>query len=147
MKNRFITRPIGSKIPSGIRSFPIVSTVFLNIKHWPHGPVTNATHYGGNLKGIIDKLPYLAQLGITGLYLTPVFESPSTHKYDTTDYFRIDPEFGTMDDLKDLVKQAHELKIKVMLDAVFTPCRSSFQSMGPGEIRSEKSVSGLVLFQ
>lgn len=87
--------------------------------HWPRGPVTNATHYGGNLKGIIEKLPYLAHLGITGLYLTPVFESPSTHKYDTTDYFKIDPEFGTMDDLKDLVKQAHELKIKVMLDAVF----------------------------
>lgn len=88
-------------------------------KNWPLGPVTNATHYGGNLKGILEQLPYLADLGITGLYLTPIFESPSTHKYDTTDYFKIDPDFGTLDDLKLLVKTAHDLGIKVMLDAVF----------------------------
>lgn len=88
-------------------------------KHWPTGPVTNATHYGGNLKGIREKLSYLSELGITGLYLTPVFASPTTHKYDTSDYFMIDPEFGTLEDLKDLVKQAHALGIKVMLDAVF----------------------------
>lgn len=96
-------------------------------EHWPRGPVTNATHYGGNLKGIIEKLPYLAKLGITGLYLTPIFESPSTHKYDTSDYFKIDPDFGTLDDLKTLVKTAHELKIKVMLDAVFNHAGLHFE--------------------
>ena len=95
-------------------------------KAWPRGPVTNATHYGGNLQGIIDKLPYLSELGITGLYLTPIFESPSTHKYDTTDYFRIDPDFGTLEDLKELVKKAHDLNIKVMLDAVFNHAGSHF---------------------
>jgi cyclomaltodextrinase len=95
-------------------------------KHWPAGPVTNATHYGGNLQGIIDKLDYLAELGITGLYLTPVFESPSTHKYDTTDYFRIDPDFGTTEDLKELVHKAHSLGIRVMLDAVFNHAGAQF---------------------
>ncbi len=95
-------------------------------KQWPLGPVTNATHYGGNLLGIIDKLDYLADLGISGLYLTPVFESPSTHKYDTTDYFRIDPEFGTAEDLKELVKKAHSLGIRVMLDAVFNHAGTQF---------------------
>lgn len=95
-------------------------------KNWPTGPVTNATHYGGNLPGIIEKLPYLAELGITGLYLTPIFESPSTHKYDTTDYFRIDPEFGTTEDLKELVKKAHALGMKVMLDAVFNHAGATF---------------------
>ncbi|KAF0226791.1 MAG: alpha amylase [Erysipelotrichaceae bacterium] len=88
-------------------------------KSWPQGSVVNATHYGGNLKGIIDKLPYLSQLGISGLYLTPIFESPSTHKYDTSDYFKIDSEFGTLEELKELVGKAHGLGIKVMLDAVF----------------------------
>jgi len=96
-------------------------------KHWPLGPVTNATHYGGNLIGIIDKLPYLAELGISGLYLTPIFESPSTHKYDTTDYFKIDPEFGSIKDLKILVMKAHELGIKVMLDAVFNHAGIHFE--------------------
>jgi glycosidase len=96
-------------------------------KHWPLGPVTNATHYGGNLLGIIDKLPYLAELGISGLYLTPIFESPSTHKYDTTDYFKIDPDFGNLEDLKLMVKIAHDLGIKVMLDAVFNHAGIHFE--------------------
>jgi len=99
--------------------FPDRFNCFPHKTSWPQGPVINATHYGGNLKGIIEKLPYLLNLGISGLYLTPVFESPSTHKYDTSDYFKIDPEFGTLDDLKELVRKAHELGIKVMLDAVF----------------------------
>ena len=95
--------------------------------HWPTGPVTNATHYGGNLKGITAKLPYLADLGITGLYFTPVFASPSTHKYDTTDYFTIDPDFGTLEDLQTLVKTAHTLGMKVMLDAVFNHAGLHFE--------------------
>lgn len=74
---------------------------------------------GGDLKGITEKLPYLAELGITALYLTPVFTSVSNHKYDIEDYYNIDPMFGTNDDLKELVNKAHSLGIKVVLDAVF----------------------------
>lgn len=75
--------------------------------------------FGGDLEGIIQQLDYLVELGINGLYLTPVFESPSNHKYDTMDYFKIDPHFGTEADFKRLVELAHERGLKVMIDAVF----------------------------
>jgi cyclomaltodextrinase len=75
--------------------------------------------HGGTLKGVIEKLPYLQKLGITGLYLTPVFKSPTAHKYDTTDYYQIDPNFGTKQELKSLVKEAHDRGMKVLLDGVF----------------------------
>lgn len=86
---------------------------------WGNLPVHNHEIYGGNIQGIIEKLPYLSALGINGIYFTPMFESPSAHKYDTTDYFKIDPQFGTNDDFKELISQAHALGIKVMLDGVF----------------------------
>lgn len=50
--------------------------------------------FGGDLQGIIDKLDYLEELGVNGIYLTPIFSSPSNHKYDTLDYYSIDPHFG-----------------------------------------------------
>lgn len=75
--------------------------------------------YGGNLRGIVSKLTYLQDLGINGIYLTPIFQSPSDHKYNTTDYQRIDPDFGTEEIFRELVDTAHSLGIKVMIDAVF----------------------------
>lgn len=81
--------------------------------------VTPKSFAGGDLKGITDKLPYLSELGITAVYLTPVFTSISNHKYDISDYYTVDPMFGTNSDLKKLVKKAHSLGIRVVLDAVF----------------------------
>ncbi len=78
--------------------------------------------YGGDLRGIIGKLDYLSALGVTGIYLTPVFASPSNHKYDTVDYYRVDEMFGSAADLKELVQAAHERGMKVLLDAVFNHC-------------------------
>ena len=75
--------------------------------------------FGGDLQGIIDHLDYLQDLGITGLYLCPIFESPSNHKYNTTDYFEIDRHFGDKETFRQLVDQAHLRGMKVMLDAVF----------------------------
>lgn len=75
--------------------------------------------YGGDLQGIINKLDYLQELGITGIYMTPINESPSNHKYNTTDYERIDPHFGDEQTMKQLVQKAHEKGIRIMLDAVF----------------------------
>lgn len=75
--------------------------------------------FGGDLQGIIEHLDYLQDLGITGLYLCPIFESPSNHKYNTTDYFEIDRHFGNKETFRQLVEQAHLRGMKVMLDAVF----------------------------
>ncbi|MCL1786614.1 MAG: glycoside hydrolase family 13 protein [Defluviitaleaceae bacterium] len=86
---------------------------------WETGAPKHRNFFGGDLRGIIEKLPYLQRLGITGLYMTPVFKAPSNHKYDIADYFEIDPHFGTLADLKELVQKAHAMGMKVMLDAVF----------------------------
>lgn len=84
--------------------------------------VRNDMFFGGDLEGVIEKLDYIQELGATGIYFTPIFKSPSTHKYDTEDYFQIDPQFGNLDTMKRLVKEAHKRGIKVMLDAVFNHC-------------------------
>lgn len=73
----------------------------------------------GTLQGISDKIPYLQELGITVIYMTPVFVSPSEHKYNTSDYYKIDPSFGDTEGLRALVSKAHLHGIRVILDAVF----------------------------
>jgi len=88
-------------------------------ENWETGKPTYRNFFGGNLAGITEKLPWLAELGISGLYLTPVFCSPSNHKYNTEDYFAVDPHFGDIGELKELVRQAHRLNMRVMLDGVF----------------------------
>ncbi|QII82459.1 glycoside hydrolase family 13 protein [Jeotgalibaca arthritidis] len=75
--------------------------------------------YGGDIQGIIDKLDYLEDLGINGIYLTPIFTAPSNHKYDTTDYYEIDPHFGDKALFRQFVEEAHRRDMRVMLDAVF----------------------------
>jgi len=90
-----------------------------NTLPWGLDPPKPTSFYGGDIQGVIDQLDYLKELGITGIYLTPIFESPSNHKYDTTNYFRIDSQFGDEWLLKKLIQRCHERGIKVMLDAVF----------------------------
>lgn len=72
--------------------------------------------YGGNLYGVIDKLDYLADLGVGAIYMTPIFKSLSNHKYDTTDYYEVDSYLGGNEALKELTTKAHEKGIKVILD-------------------------------
>ncbi len=80
----------------------------------------------GDLRGIINRLDYLndgsdgdgLSLGVEGIWLSPIFTSGSYHKYDCNDYYEIDPEFGTMDDLRELVEKCHERNVKVILDLV-----------------------------
>ena len=93
---------------------------------WRKGEVTNEERFGGNLNGIREKLSYLADLGITGIYLNPIMEAESNHKYDTTDYTKIDPYFGTEEDFTALVREAHTYGIRVMVDAVFNHCGRQF---------------------
>ncbi|WP_125153547.1 glycoside hydrolase family 13 protein [Clostridium rectalis] len=75
--------------------------------------------YGGNLLGIIKKLKYLKELGVNLIYLNPIFESRSNHKYDTGNYKKIDPMFGDENILKELIKEAKKLNIYIILDGVF----------------------------
>ncbi len=77
---------------------------------------------GGDLDGITQKLDYLISLGINCIYLTPVFKSPSNHKYDIEDYYAVDERFGGKEGLITLVKKAHERGVKVVMDAVFNHC-------------------------
>ena len=77
--------------------------------------------YGG-INGIRRRLGYLADLGVTALWLTPVFKSMSYHGYDITDYYDIDKRYGTIDDYKALVREAHEHGLKIIMDIVFNHC-------------------------
>ena len=85
----------------------------------PPDPSTGGEYYGGDLAGIRSKLPYLHDLGVTVLYLNPIFSSASNHGYDTRDYNRIDPRFGTQADFEGLVGDAAKLGMHVILDGVF----------------------------
>ena len=83
------------------------------------GKVLNNDFYGGNLKGIIEKLPYLKSLNVSAIYLNPIFKAYSNHRYDTGDFFNIDPMLGDENDLKELVDTAKKFGINIILDGVF----------------------------
>lgn len=85
-------------------------------------PPTRECFMGGDIPGIIKKLDYIKDLGVTCLYLTPIFAAPSNHKYDTVDYYEIDPAFGTKDDFRTLVEAVHQRGLKIILDGVFNHC-------------------------
>ncbi|MSR92378.1 glycoside hydrolase family 13 protein [Inconstantimicrobium porci] len=99
-----------------------------NVKEWalPNQSVKNSECYGGDLQGIINKLDYLKELGITGIYMTPINVSKSNHKYDTTDYYKIDTNFGDKQTMQKLVSEAHKRNIRIMLDGVFNHCGEDF---------------------
>lgn len=83
------------------------------------GEITNSDYFGGDLEGIIQKLDYLQSLGITCIYLNPIFEAHSNHRYDTADYTKVDPLLGTKEDFIRLCKEANKRGIHIMLDGVF----------------------------
>lgn len=86
----------------------------------PWGDIPNPKSFaGGDIPGITKKLDYIQGLGVNSVYLTPVFQSISNHKYDISDYKRIDESFGTNEDFHELVKEVHKRDMKIILDAVF----------------------------
>lgn len=86
---------------------------------WGSTAPTPTNFFGGDLEGVIKNIDYLTELGITGIYFTPIFKAHSNHKYDTIDYLEIDPQFGDNETFKRMVQVCHEKGIKIMLDAVF----------------------------
>ena len=91
-----------------------------------HSKPTRENMFGGNLAGIVDKLDYIASLGVNAVYLCPIFKSNSNHRYHTVDYFEIDPVLGSLKDFDRLVKKAHALGLRVILDGVFNHCSRGF---------------------
>ncbi len=85
-----------------------------------NGHVWNNDYFGGDLDGIIEKLPYLHNLGVTCIYLNPIFEAHENHRYNTANYRRIDPLLGTNEDFARLCNEAHIYGISVILDGVFS---------------------------
>ena len=85
-----------------------------------HNNIWNDEFFGGNFEGIIEKLPYLKKMNVTTIYLNPIFESVSSHRYDTGDYLKADPLLGSNEDFARLCKKASKLGMRVMLDGVFS---------------------------
>lgn len=86
------------------------------------GDILEWDFYGGTLRGVREKLDYLADLGVTVIYLNPIFEAASNHRYDTADYLRIDPMLGDEEEFCALAREAAERGISIMLDGVFNHC-------------------------
>lgn len=106
---------------------------------WYKAPITPMDDLHGNLRGIIEHLDYIKDLGIDVVYLTPIFKSNSCHKYDTIDYYQVDPSFGTTEDLKELVQKSHERGMKVVLDAVYNHTGREFFAFQDILEKGEKS--------
>ncbi|HET9494802.1 MAG TPA: glycoside hydrolase family 13 protein, partial [Chloroflexia bacterium] len=88
-------------------------------REWGERPTGGNDFFGGDLQGVIDRLEYLQSLGVNAIYFNPIFAAPSNHRYDTTDYTRIEPSLGTLDTFRDLIARARERGIRVVLDGVF----------------------------
>ena len=104
-----------------------VSTEPTNVSSWPRGVTYEIFVQSfcdsdgdgiGDIKGMTAKLDYLQDLGVEGIWLMPMNPSPSYHKYDVTDYYGIHPDYGTLDDFKEFIRQAHSRNIKVVMDMV-----------------------------
>ena len=97
------------------------------VEPWNSDRVQNEFRFGGNIKGIIDSIDYLHDLGITLLYMTPLFLSDTSHRYNTFDYYQIDPLLGTKEELATLCKLLHEKGMRLILDGVFNHCGLGFE--------------------
>ena len=120
------------------------------------GTVLNNDFFGGNFRGITEKLDYIASLGVTILYLNPISKSFSSHRYDTGDYKTPDPMLGTEEDFSELCKQAHARGIRVVLDGVYSHTGSNslyfnrygtFEGLGAYQSQSSPYYSWYTFYQ
>lgn len=96
-----------------------------NVQAWGSPPTIHGFQ-GGDLRGILQKFDYLLDLGVNALYLNPIFLAPSTHRYNTHDYYAIDPMLGDSQDFRALLETAHANGMRVILDGVFNHCGRGF---------------------
>ena len=120
--DRFCRLPDAAVDPSGLVGDRWIHRDWSDLPEWrpdPDGEVRNRDFFGGTLRGIASRLPYLAELGVETIYLCPIFESASNHRYNTADYRKIDPLLGTEADFQALCDAAGALGIRILLDGVF----------------------------
>jgi cyclomaltodextrinase / maltogenic alpha-amylase / neopullulanase len=110
-----------------------------DVADWTNDVPTRDNFFGGDLAGMIRRLPYLEDLGITALYLTPVFAAGTNHRYDTHDYLRVDPLLGDNGRLREFVQEAHARGIRVLLDGVFNHAGDGFFAFQDVVARGERS--------
>ncbi len=99
---------------------------YVSEEQWYKTPIEWNDKLCGDLWGIINKLDYLKELGVDIVYLTPIFKANTEHKYDTVDYYQVDPDFGGNEALKELVVQIHKRGMYIMLDGVFNHTSDKF---------------------
>ena len=141
----------GTPCPNGrgaawaIRFFPDrfrrepVETDTEPVEPWTSTRVQNQYRFGGNLRGILKAVPYLRDLGVKMIYTTPLFLSDSSHRYNTFDYFKIDPLLGTEDDLRALCDELHKNDMRIVLDGVFNHCGLQFAPFADAMEKGEAS--------
>jgi cyclomaltodextrinase / maltogenic alpha-amylase / neopullulanase len=95
------------------------------VSAWGEAP-TRENFFGGDLQGVISKLDYLQDLGVNAIYLNPIFQARTNHRYDTSDYFKVDPMLGDKAVLKELVRQMHARGMHIIFDGVFNHCGDGF---------------------
>jgi glycosidase len=96
-----------------------------NVQPWGSKP-TKWGFQGGDLRGILDHFDYFLDLGISALYLNPIFRATSNHRYNTSNYYEIDPKLGTMTDFISLLERSHQSGVRIILDGVFNHCGRGF---------------------
>lgn len=123
--------PPGKKLPPNKQYFHLVEDWYdvSSLKSNPYrhdGKPDWWSFYGGDIEGVRQKLGYLEDLGITVIYFNPLFEAKSNHKYDAVDYMKLDPHFGTEEEFKRFIKEAHEHGIHVIIDCAFNHTGETF---------------------
>lgn len=109
------------------------------LEPWHSCQVESRYRFGGNLQGIRAAIPYLKDLGVQMVYTTPLFFSDSAHRYNTFDYYKIDPLLGTADDLKTLCDELHANGMRLILDGVFNHCGVKFEPFMDAQANGEES--------
>ena len=109
------------------------------VEPWHSDRVQNEYRFGGNLRGVIEAVPYLKELGVTMVYSTPIFLSDTSHRYNTFDYFKIDPLLGTEDDLRELCDTLHANGMKLIMDGVFNHSGLGFRPFKDAKKKGKES--------
>lgn len=122
--DRFAKSQSDDEVKARLRGVYGFEPKFMQWGELPENPPLGRDFFGGDLRGVIDKLDYLHDLGVECIYFNPIFEAASNHRYEAIDFSKIDPILGTEVDFDELIEEAHKRGIKIVLDAVFNHCSS-----------------------